>query len=349
MRTTGYVTHERYAEHTLSGHPENAGRLQAVWARLEEGGPEGGRGVLPDLTPLAPVAVNASQMEAVHQRRYLALLESTQRQAPTMLDPDTYVLPVSYELARLAAGAVVRAVDAVMRGEVDNALAAVRPPGHHARPDRGMGFCLLNNVAIAARYAQRALSVERVLIVDYDVHHGNGTQEAFYDDADVLYISMHQYPFYPGTGALHEVGIGAGKGATVNIPMSAGVGDAGYAQVFEEIVWPMARRFAPALMIVSAGFDAHWADPLAGMALSLTGYAHLTRELVAMADALCGGRVVFALEGGYHLDALGYGVLNVCHALLGRDEVIDPLGAPDGHDEPPVAALIEDVKRLHSG
>ncbi len=337
--TTAYITHERYVEHTLDGHPESADRLYAIWARLEEAG------VLADLTALEPIEVNQSQMEAVHRRRYLEVLEST-RAGPTMLDPDTYALPVSYDVARLAAGGMVRAVDAVVRGEADNALALVRPPGHHARPDRGMGFCLLNNVAIAVRYAQRALEVERVLIVDYDVHHGNGTQDAFYDDPDVLFISTHQYPFYPGTGALHETGIGAGQGATLNIPLRAGVGDAGYARIYEEIVWPAARRFAPELIVVSAGFDAHWADPLAGLTLSLRGIAHLTRELVTMADELCAGRIVFTLEGGYDHDALGNGVLNVVYALLRRDEVADPMGA-SSWEEPAIEKLIKDVREIH--
>ncbi|MCZ7542498.1 MAG: histone deacetylase [Anaerolineae bacterium] len=241
---------------------------------------------------------------------------------------------------------MLRAVDAVARGAAQNALALVRPPGHHATPRQAMGFCLLNNVAIGARYAQRALGMARVLIVDYDVHHGNGTQDAFYDDPDVLFISTHQYPFYPGTGALHETGIGAGEGATINIPLRAGVGDAGYAQVYADVVWPAARRFAPDLIMVSAGFDAHWADPLANMQLSLHGYAHLTRELVAMAGELCAGRIVFALEGGYNHDALGNGVLNVCYTLLGRDEIADPLGASDWL-EPSIEKVVDDVRKLH--
>jgi acetoin utilization deacetylase AcuC-like enzyme len=337
--TTAYVTHMRYLEHTLDEHPENAERLRAIWRRLEDAG------VLGDLTALEPAPATQSQMEAIHQRRYLEMLAST-RTATVMLDPDTYALPVSYEVACLSAGGVVRAVDAVLRSEADNALALTRPPGHHARPGRGMGFCLLNNVAIAARYAQSAFGLERILIADYDVHHGNGTQEVFYADPEVLYISTHQYPFYPGTGALGDTGIGAGQGTTINLPLRTGVGDEGYARLYAEVVWPAARRFSPQLIIVSAGFDAHWAEPLAGMNLSLAGYAHLTSALVAMANELCGGRIVFALEGGYNHDVLGNATLNACHALLGRDQVIDPLGRA-GREEPSVERLLEEAKRIH--
>lgn len=337
--TTAYVTHSRYADHTLDGHPENADRLYAIWARLAEAG------VLADLATLEPAAVGDAHVEAVHQRRYLDLL-ATRWDHPVMLDHDTYMLPDSYEIARLAAGGAVRAVEAVVRGEADNALALVRPPGHHARPDRGMGFCLLNNVAVGARHAQRALGVERVLIVDYDVHHGNGTQEAFYTDPSVLYISTHQYPFYPGTGAVGEAGAGAGVGATINVPLRAGVGDEGYAQVFAEVVWPAAQRFAPHLILVSAGFDAHWADPLANMNLTLAGYAHLTRELVRMARALCAGRIVFVLEGGYNLTVLGDAVLNLCYALLGRDEIVDPMGQSRWQSAS-AEKVIQEVRQVH--
>jgi acetoin utilization deacetylase AcuC-like enzyme len=338
--TTAYVTHRRYADHTLHGHPENASRLHAIWHRLEDAC------VLADLTALEPMEATQSQLEAVHQRSYLDTLAEPRTRTVMLDHSDTYLLPESYQIARLAAGGVIRAVDAVLHGEVDNGLAVIRPPGHHATPQWGMGFCILSNVAIATRYAQSAFGLERIMIVDYDVHHGNGTQDIFYDDPDVLFISTHQYPFYPGTGALDETGIGAGEGYTINLPLSAGVSDAGYAQLYEEIVWPAARRFEPQLIMVSAGFDAHWADPLAMMSLTLSGYAHLSRELVAMAAELCQGRVVFALEGGYNLDVLGNGVLNICYALLGCDEIADPLGSQQ-NNEPSVERLLSAVKQIH--
>jgi acetoin utilization deacetylase AcuC-like enzyme len=342
--TTAYVTHPRYLEHNLPGHPEHAGRIQAVWSKLEESG-LASRMKRAEATP-----VTDEQILAVHEARYLDVFQQIALLSPDevgMLDHDTYALSVSPEVARLAAGGVVDAVGMVLRGEADNALAAVRPPGHHAIPRRGMGFCLLGNIAIAARHAQKAHGIERVLIVDYDVHHGNGTQDMFYDDDSVLFISTHQSPFYPGTGRLDEMGSGKGKGYTLNIPLPAGQGDKNYATIFEQIVWPAARRFQPGLILVSAGFDAHWTDPLASMKLSLTGYGTLTRQLIAMAKELCGGKIVFVMEGGYNLEALGYGVANIARALLGDDEISDPLGGDNRHREPDISALIQQIKTLH--
>ncbi|RPI92357.1 MAG: histone deacetylase, partial [Chloroflexi bacterium] len=234
----------------------------------------------------------------------------------------------------------------VLRREADNALALIRPPGHHATPSAGMGFCLLNNVAIAARYAQREHDVERVLIVDYDVHHGNGTQDVFYDDPTVLYISTHQSPLYPGTGAISETGAGKGVGYNINIPLPPGVGDAGYGRVWEEVVIPVIRRFMPQLILVSAGFDAHWADPLANMGLSLTGYDQLARSLIALAGELCAGRIVFVAEGGYNLDVLGNGWANVTRALLGDKFIDDPLGVTHSR-EPSLEALVDKLRQIH--
>jgi acetoin utilization deacetylase AcuC-like enzyme len=264
------------------------------------------------------------------------------------LNADTYITPNGYTLARLAAGGVVRAVEEVLSGRAGNALAAVRPPGHHAMPTHGMGFCILGNIPIAIRYAQHEYDIRRVLVVDFDVHHGNGTEAMFYDDDSVLFISTHQYPFYPGTGAVNDIGRDKGQGFTINIPLTPGHGDNNYAALFERVVWPAAQRFQPELIILSAGFDAHWADPLAGMRLTLTGYAHLTRELIRMADQLCGGKIVFALEGGYNLTALAHGVSNVARALLGDDEVSDPIGPPrDDSLEPDIEPLIDMLRKIH--
>lgn len=264
-----------------------------------------------------------------------------------MLDPDTYALPETGEIARLSAGGVVLAVDAVLSGQVHNAMACVRPPGHHALVERGMGFCILGNVPIAIKHAQKKFGVERVLVVDFDVHHGNGTQDMFYSDPSVLFVSTHQYPFYPGTGRAEETGAGQGRGTTLNIPLPPGVGDEGFAQIYEQLVWPAARQFRPELIIVSAGFDAHWRDPLAQLRLSLTGYAHITRELIRMATELCSGKIVFAMEGGYDLEALSHGWRNIAHALLGESEVSDPLGVRQG-DEPNLQPLIDYLRHLHT-
>lgn len=340
--TTAYITHPRYPEHTYPGHPEHAGRIRAVWQALDDAG------LPPKMISITPDAVTTDLIRSVHTPDYMDILQwmSSSNQAQMRIDGDTYAQPHSYEIARLAAGGVVQAVDEVLSGRVNNALAAVRPPGHHARPKIGMGFCLLANVSIAARHAQQAYGLDRIMIVDYDVHHGNGTQEVFYHEKEVFFLSTHQYPFYPGTGAIDETGEGAGEGYTLNIPLPAGHGDENFAALYREIVWPAAIRYQPQLIIVSAGFDAHWTDPLARMALSLTGYAHITRELIKMAEQLCGGKIVFALEGGYNLDVLGQGVRNIAHALLGEDTVSDVYGG-SGMAEPIIQPHIQRLKRLH--
>ena len=341
--STIYVTHPRYADHDSPGHPEHAGRIRAVWRRLDDSG------LIARMNAVEAEAIDENLLLTVHTQSYLELLNRLPGYGRTVhLDTDTYANPQSYEIARLAAGGTVRAVDAILSGAAANGLAVVRPPGHHAMPDHGMGFCLLNNVAIAARYAQQLYGIERVLIVDYDVHHGNGTEAMFFDDPSVLFISTHQSPLYPGSGALEDIGAGAGRGATVNIPLPSGHGDATYSLIFEAIVWKLAQRFQPGLILVSAGFDAHWVDPLAAMQLSLTGYAHLSTELVRMAQALCGGKIAFVLEGGYNLDSLSYGVSNVARVLLG-DTPVDPLGAAPSPREPSaVQPLIDNLRRIHN-
>lgn len=338
---TAYVTDKRFAAHTMDGHPEFAGRLTAIARRFEQ------VDVYKCLQRLDIQPASLDALRAVHAEKYLERLERTAEHAgPVMFGLDTYVTPQSYAIACLAAGGVVGVVDAVMQGETRNGMAAIRPPGHHATPVGGMGFCLLNNIAIAARHAQRAYGLERVLIVDFDVHHGNGTQEVFYDDPGVMFISTHQSPLYPGTGAVFETGKGLGESYTLNIPLPPGVGDEEYVRVYETIVLPAARRFAPQLMLVSAGFDAHWADPLANLRLSLRGYAALTRMLIDLANELCVGRIVFVLEGGYNLHVLSSGWLNVAYALLGHDHVDDPVGAAPG-SAPSIDQLVEHIRRIH--
>ena len=339
--TTAYTTDPRFARHDDPGHPERAARLQAIDRALSAGG------LAARLLYVEPRAATRDELLTAHEPGYLSRLEATRGQPPGRLEIDTYVTPYSDEIARLAAGAVLAVLDAVLDGEAANGLAAIRPPGHHATPARAMGFCLLNNVAIAARHVQRQHSVGRVAIVDYDVHHGNGVQDIFYSDPSVLYISTHQSPLYPGTGALSEIGAGAGQGTTLNVPLPPGVGDAGYRAVFERVIAPALRRFAPELLLVAAGFDAHWADPLAQMALSLRGYDAITRQLVDLASELCGGRVIFVLEGGYHLGALANGWTNAVRALLGESGCDDPLG-PVASAEPEIEGLLAQILELHN-
>ena len=340
--TTDYLTHPSFTRHDFPGHPEHAGRIEAVWRGL------GDSGLAEQLLRVEPTPASDEQILAVHTEAHLQRLINLSRGKRTVrLDPDTYALPASLGAARLAAGAAIGAVEAVLSGQADNALAIVRPPGHHATADRAMGFCLLNNIAIAARHAQSTPGIEKVAILDYDVHHGNGTNDIFYADPSVLFISAHQSPFYPGAGALDETGSGAGRGFTLNIPLSAGHGDESYQRLFAEVVAPALERFEPDLMLISAGFDAHWADPLASMQLSLAGYDSLARQCVHWAERLCDGRIAFMMEGGYDLDALAHGWCNVARALLGHDDISDPYGSPRLRAAADAQALIDDVRRVH--
>jgi acetoin utilization deacetylase AcuC-like enzyme len=285
----------RFAEHvTPPGHPESAERaevLEGVALRARDRG----------IAVLEPRAATDDEILRVHTRAHLDRIDAARGKA-TMIDPDTYTSPASVDIARLACGAALMGVEQALR-QGKRALVLVRPPGHHAEPERAMGFCLFGNVAAAASHAL-ALGAARVAVVDIDVHHGNGTQAAFYGDPRVLFLSIHQYPFYPGTGAPHEVGEGAGEGFTVNVPLEGGATDGDYDVVSAGIVTPVLRQFAPDVVIVSAGFDAHEADPLAQMRLTTGGYRRLLDALVAIAEESCDGRLVVVTEGGYDLAAL---------------------------------------------
>jgi acetoin utilization deacetylase AcuC-like enzyme len=298
---------DRFAEHqTPPGHPERPERAEVMDAAAARWNRRG-------LEIVLPREATREQLARVHAADYLRLIESTMGRA-VALDPDTYTSPESYEVALLAAGAAIEATERALAASDLSVLALVRPPGHHAERDSAMGFCLLNNVAVAAAHA-RALGAGRVAIVDYDVHHGNGTQHIFEQDPDVLYVSTHQYPYYPGTGAAWEVGVGAGEGATVNLPLEAGAVDEDYELVFAEVVSPVLRQFRPDLLLVSAGFDAHERDPLAGMRLTTAAFAAMTMELRAVADECCAGRMALVVEGGYDLEALAASIDAVAETL----------------------------------
>lgn len=336
---TGYVYDPLYLKHDLSNHPENASRLVAIMQRLEASG------MLARLTAIPASDVPMEALLAVHDGGYVDRVRRWAEAGGGWLGPDTYIVAASYQAALRAAGGVRNATWAVLRGEVHNAFALVRPPGHHALPQTGMGFCLFNNVAIAAQDALRAGAVERLLIADWDVHHGNGTAEIFAAEPAVLYFSTHEYPFYPGTGAADEVGYGAGRGSLINVPLPANVGDAGLQRAFAEVLVPAARRFRPQLILVSAGYDGHWRDPLARLLVSVQGYARLTRILMDLAAECCEGRLVLALEGGYDLEALAHCVL-ASLAVLAGEEPADPLG-PAPFAETPVAAILKQVRAIH--
>ncbi len=333
-----------FLEHDTGHHPENAGRLVAVTRLLHE------RGYLDHLTRLQAAPASESALAEIHSTRYLRALEELAASGGGFANPDTVMSQASYTVARLAAGAAARAATAVVQGEVSQAFALVRPPGHHARPAQAMGFCLLNSVALAARAAQ-AVGAGRVLIVDFDVHHGNGTQEIFYQDPSVLFFSSHQFPAYPGTGALEEVGVGAGRGATVNVPLPAGVGDDGYRRVYRELLPAVARRFRPDLILVSAGYDAHWTNTryLSSIRMGVTvrGFGHVVTELRTLAVELCRGRLALVLEGGYDPDALAWSVAATIDSLLDRP-VEDPIGPSlDDSPEPDVEPVLEAVAQIH--
>ncbi|MBP7693656.1 MAG: histone deacetylase [Anaerolineales bacterium] len=307
-------------EHDHEDHPENARRLPAIEKAIHATGLHG------RLTHLAARPATDEELTRVHPASYVAALERAMAHAPGYLDhAPTYFTSASFASARLAAGGALRAVDAVLAGEADTAFALVRPPGHHCLPDQAMGFCLFSNAALAARHLQ-ARGLQRILIVDFDVHHGNGTQAAFYADPSVLFISTHQQGIYPLSGAEDETGAADGQGATINVPVPAGAGDRAFARILETLIAPAAARFQPDFLLVSAGYDAHWRDPLAALQLSTTGYFQLVRGLRALAQAQCAGRLALILEGGYDPHALADSVAASLHALLGEDSAPDPLG-----------------------
>jgi len=319
----------RYREHlSPQGHPECPERLLAVGDALAdfEGHHAGA------LERLVPRAAEESEILRVHRAEHLRSVEAAVLRAPGHLDPDTFVSPESGVVARLAAGSVVDLALRVASSEGHVGFAAVRPPGHHAESGRAMGFCLYNNVAIAARALQQEKGIEKLMILDWDVHHGNGTQHSFEDDPSILYVSTHQFPFYPGTGDFGEAGTNSGLGATVNIPLPAGSGDREYAGAFRRIVVPVAEHFRPEMILVSCGFDAHHDDPLASMRVSREGYLDMTRIVRQLADRLCGGRLCFVLEGGYSPNGLREGTLAVLEGLRESANRIpaSPLEMPEG-------------------
>jgi acetoin utilization deacetylase AcuC-like enzyme len=302
------VHSERMVEHDPGpGHPESPDRLRLAADALRD---------LPGTVWEEPREVTTMELERVHHHAYVARIAELRGRALT-LDPDTHTSPATVDAAFLAAGAAIQATEAVFDGANTTALALVRPPGHHAESDAAMGFCFFNNVAVAAAHARAALGCERVLILDWDVHHGNGTQHIFEERRDVLFISLHEFPLYPGTGALHEMGRGEGRGYTINMPVPAGLGDDDYVHALRSILVPVADAFRPNLVLVSAGFDAHDADPLANMRLSESGYAEMTRIVKQVADRHAEGRVVFLLEGGYDLEAMPRSLRACAEVLVG--------------------------------
>jgi acetoin utilization deacetylase AcuC-like enzyme len=325
------LTHARYLDHEPGrGHPERPARLQAVLDGIH------GAGLTDAIQPAVPRAATREEVELVHAPALVDLIERASRDGGGWLDGDTATSDASFEASLLAVGAGLTAIELLDDGTADSAFCAVRPPGHHATPTRPMGFCLFNNVAVTA--ASLAARGERVLVVDYDAHHGNGTQDAFWADPRVAYVSFHQHPLYPGTGGLRDAGAGAGLGTTVNIPLPAGATGDVYRAGIDEVIRPLAERFQPTWLLLSAGFDAHRADPLTDLGLSAGDYADITAELVTLATP---GRCITFLEGGYDLEALAACAAACVGALVGERAADEPTtsGGPGG-DVVSAAALL---------
>jgi len=340
MNTVAIVRDPIYLKHSNGPmHPEGPERLLVIDGMLSE------FPLKEQLVDIPPRDASFEELAWIHDESYIRRIEQTRESKFTVLDPDTSATSDSYASAIRAAGGTMEAAAAVLNGRFPAAFAFVRPPGHHAEAGRAMGFCLFNNVAVAAAYALRRHDLKRVLIVDWDVHHGNGTMHSFYDTERVLYFSVHQYPHYPGTGRIDEIGRGAGQGYTVNVPLHGGQGDEDYLFVFREVLVPVARAYNPELILVSAGFDTHHSDPLASMALSSSGFGLLTAVLQDLAEKCCAGRIAFTLEGGYDHTALSDGVAAVLQTLINGRGVY-----PESMDgvEDETRRAVQEVRRVLS-
>ncbi len=310
--STGVVRHDLYKQH-LAGlpHVESPQRLQVIYDMLDA------TDMANRFVTILPRPATHDQLALVHSRSHIERVAATDGMAHVSLDPDTQTTPLSYQAAKLAVGGLFSLVDNIFDGTTKNGFALVRPPGHHAERDRSMGFCLFNNVALGARYAMDTYNIKKILIVDWDLHHGNATQKTFYTDPNVLYFSTHQYPYYPGTGSLKEVGHGDGMGLTVNVPMLPGYGDGDFFKILREILHPVASAFKPEMIFVSAGFDTYAGDPLGGMKVTPLGYAAMTRLIMELAREYASERLAITLEGGYNLTGLRESVKAVLKELIG--------------------------------
>ena len=339
MRRTGIIRDNRYLNHkTGVHHIELPQRLETIYNMIDR------TAVLKEkLTVIPPRFASLEELETVHTPGYIEKIMDSAGEALCYLDPDTVTSELSCETAFLAAGGVLEAVKSVMDDELDNAFALIRPPGHHAEQNRQMGFCLFNNIAIAAEYALRKYKLDRILIVDWDLHHPNGTQHIFEKTSKVLLFSTHRFPFFPGTGALSETGTGDGKGFTINVPLTAGKNDRDYYEIYNKILMPVALEYQPQLILVSAGFDTHCDDPVGGMRATEYGYAFLCNILLGIADRTCGGKIVFMLEGGYDPGAMrksAKAVLETMSSGIPKDLKIE---IAKGGGSSPVSDIIQEV------
>ncbi|WP_319524398.1 histone deacetylase [uncultured Desulfosarcina sp.] len=313
MKPTGIVWDPAYLEHmTDEGHPDHPRRLVPLYRKLRDAAGDG------HFITLAPPEATDGQILLVHRPSYLERVRATATQGASSLATDTLTCEQSWHTAKLAVGGTIEAIRQVVEGRVANALVLARPPGHHAERSRAMGYCIFNNVAVGAMAARTSMGLERVMVVDWDLHHGNGTQHVFERDPTVFFFSSHQFPHYPGTGHLTETGLGPGEGTTMNVPLGKGFGDGEFTAIYQRLLVPVAREFRPQLILVSAGFDIHIDDPLGGMRVTPAGFAGLTRLILDIAESTCRGRAVFCLEGGYNAEALTESALAMIDELTGR-------------------------------
>lgn len=340
-QSTGVVRHNLYKEHLANfPHVESPQRLEVIYDMLDGGDME------ERFVTISPRPATHDELAWVHSQPYIERVASTDGVSHVSLDPDTQTTALSYQAAKLAAGGLFSLLDNIFDGTVKNGFSLVRPPGHHAERDRAMGFCLFNNVALGAMYAIHRYSVKRILIVDWDLHHGNGTQNTFYTDSRVLYFSTHQYPYYPGTGGLPEVGYGDGTRFTVNVPLGSGHGDSDFFMIFKHILSPIAHAFKPELILVSAGFDIYADDPLGGMEVTPRGFAALTRILMELAGEYASERLAMTLEGGYNLRGLRDSVRAVLKELMGSSILTESyLEALDRGTVPPIVDKVIQIQK----
>jgi acetoin utilization deacetylase AcuC-like enzyme len=335
MARSAIVVDPEYLKHDPGEyHPERPERIRVLLDLVEKLDNKG-------FEILPPKAATRSAIESCHSADYVKLVEATSKTNHYALDGDTITCRDSFAVGLLAVGGFLRLIDAIAAGELQNGFALVRPPGHHALSNRAMGFCLFNTIAIGAHHLKAAYGVKRVMIMDWDVHHGNGTQDSFYEDPSVLFISTHQFPYYPGTGAIHEVGLNAGEGYTINVPLPAGCADAEYIRVFQDVVVPAAKKFEPEWILVSAGFDPHRRDPLGGMEVTEAGFAGMARWLLQLADQYAGGKIAFLLEGGYDLAALCNSVAAVLEAMQQNSRTMESAARSGDKIEPLVRRILQ--------
>ena len=338
---TGLIYDPAYLNHNTGGHPENGDRVAYIYSILKKAG------MLEKIIAIKPRLASLDEIELVHIPEYIARLRDYSNRGGGSYGPDNIVSRGTFNTALLAAGGTLAAVDAVLERKVEGSYALVRPPGHHARPGEAMGFCFFNNVAICARYAAKKYGLSRILVVDWDEHHGNGTEEIFYNDNSVLYFSVHRDGNYPGTGQIDQAGKGAGAGFNINVPLPRRCSDDDYEYVFRQILQPVANAYKPELVLISAGMDTHAKDPIGQMNMSGNGYSRLASVVLEIAGRCCGGATVFVLEGGYNLQALAEGVLAVINTMVNWDLKEANLPEEDLMVKKAVKNAVSSVRRLH--